>query len=86
MIRMMERAARKYDDRAVFRLWQPECYPIELSTAAISHQKLQYLPDNPAEAGFVRVPEDWLYSSAIDYNGGKGLIDIIHIDPLHLEI
>lgn len=26
--------------------------------------------------GFVSVPEHWRYSSAIDYSGGKGLIEI----------
>jgi hypothetical protein len=76
------RAARKYDNRAVIHLWQPECHPIELSTATIADHKLHYMHYNPVEAGYVRAPEDWLYSSAVDYNGGKGLIDIIHIDPL----
>ena len=47
------------------------------------HQKLNYLHNNPVEAGFIEKPEDWLYSSAKDYyNGRKGMIDILLIDPM----
>ncbi|MDB5226005.1 MAG: transposase [Bacteroidota bacterium] len=47
------------------------------------HQKLDYLHDNPIEAGFVEKGEDWLYSSAKEYyTGEKGMLDIILIDPI----
>jgi len=49
-------------------------------------QKVDYLPDrqagihfNPVEAGFVNEPHHWKYSSAIDYIGGKGLLEIDYI-------
>ena len=67
-----------------FQLWQPESHPIELSTALIAQQKLDYLHFNPVEACFVLRAEDWLYSSATDYNGGKGLLDIILLEPVIL--
>lgn len=31
---------------------------------------------NPVISGFVSVAEHWKYSSAIDYSGGKGILDI----------
>lgn len=40
-------------------------------------QKLEYLHANPVEAGFVDKAEDYLYSSARDYCGEKGLIDVL---------
>jgi putative transposase len=43
-------------------------------------QKLDYVHDNPVEAGFVEKPEDWLWSSARDYVGSKGLLDILYIE------
>ena len=43
------------------------------------HQKLQYIHDNPVEAGFVEKEEDYLYSSALDFNGRKGLIELSYI-------
>ena len=39
-------------------------------------QKLDYIHNNPVEAGFVDVPESYLYSSARDYAGEKGLLEI----------
>ena len=39
-------------------------------------KKLEYLHNNPVEAGFVENPEDYIYTSARDYSGIKGLIDI----------
>jgi hypothetical protein len=35
----------------------------------MAHQKLDYLYYNPVDAGFVTKPEEWKYSSAIDYYG-----------------
>jgi hypothetical protein len=48
----------------------------------MAHQKLDYMHNNPAEAGFVTKAEEWKYSSAIDYYGGKGLLEIIKLDNL----
>ncbi len=39
-------------------------------------QKLEYIHDNPVRAGIVEKPEEHRYSSAIDYAGGKGLLEI----------
>ena len=78
----MERAGKKCNNK--FQLWQGESHPIELTTGKIAHQKLDYLHDNPLEARFVTKAEDWLYSSAVDYNGGKGLLEIIQLDALIL--
>ncbi len=50
----------------------------------MAHQKWDYMHYNPVEAGFVLRQEDWLYSSAIDYNGGKGLLEIMFLDTLML--
>ncbi|RYY64858.1 MAG: transposase, partial [Chitinophagaceae bacterium] len=84
LVWMMERAAQKNSNTAKFQLWQPESHPIELANNKIAHQKLDYTHYNPVEAGFVRNPEDWKYSSAIDYYGGKGLLEIIYLESLAL--
>jgi putative transposase len=82
MLWMMERAAKKTNNAAKFQLWQPESHPIELATQKIAWQKLDYTHYNPLEAGFVRRTTDWKHSSAIDYAGGKGLLDVILLDPM----
>ena len=42
-------------------------------------QKLDYLHYNPVVAGFVSEPWEYLYSSARDYSGTKGLLNVILI-------
>ena len=39
-------------------------------------QKLDNLHNNPVVAGIVDKPEEYVYSSARDYCGIKGLLDI----------
>ena len=83
MLWMMGRAGKKNGQNAEFQLWQQDNHPIELFDQKILHQKLDYIHYNPVVAGIVEHPEDYLYSSARDYYGkGKGLIDIIIVDPL----
>lgn len=45
-------------------------------------QKLDYIDNNPVEAGIVEKPEDYLYSSSRNYNSLSGLIDVILIEPI----
>ena len=84
MLWMMERAAKKNNNDVKFQLWQPESHPIQLINNKMAHQKLDYIHYNPVEAGFVTKPEEWQYSSAIDYYGGKGLLEIKMLDTLTL--
>ena len=81
MLWMMQRAREK--NNKDFQFWQQDNHPIELNTPEVTQQKLDYLHYNPVEAGIVRHPEDYLYSSAMDYfTGSRGLMDIMRIDPI----
>ena len=62
------------------RFWEPENHPIELWSNAVIDQKLEYIHQNPVEEGLVFRAEDYMYSSTVDYAGGKGLLDIILIE------
>ena len=44
-------------------------------------QKINYIHENPVKSGIVEKPEDYLYSSARNYAGMAGLIDVIYIPP-----
>jgi hypothetical protein len=71
----------KNNNNSAFQFLLQNNHPIELNTAIVTWQKLDYLHHNPLEAGFVCWPEDYLYSSVVDYyTEGKGLIEIIRID------
>ncbi|MDR9417985.1 REP-associated tyrosine transposase [Gracilimonas sp.] len=59
-----------------WQLWQQHNHPQELFSEKIAEQKLNYIHYNPVKAGLVDHPIEWPYSSAVDYNGRKGLVDI----------
>ncbi len=40
----------------------------------IYNKKLNYIHNNPVKEEFVYLPEDYKYSSAVDYAGGKGIL------------
>ncbi len=63
----------------LFQFWQQHNQPIELNTNFLIEQKLKlnYIHNNPVEAGFVWEPQDYPYSSATDYAGKKGMVEII---------
>lgn len=59
------------------QFWQQDNKPIELSTPQMLEQRLDYLHNNPVVEGLVAEPQHYIYSSAIDYAGGKGLLPIV---------
>jgi putative transposase len=58
------------------QFWQQNNHPIELWSNKVIDQKLEYIHENPVTAGFVEKPEDWRLSSAMDYCGRQGLVQI----------
>ena len=76
MLWMMKRAGRKNGNNTTYQFWQQHNKPIELTDNQIAEQKLDYLHNNPVAEGFVYEPHEYKYSSAIDYGGNKGLVDV----------
>ncbi len=56
--------------------WRQDNHLEELISNKFKDQKLDYIHNNPVEAGFVDIPEDYRYSRAKDYTGGKGILDV----------
>ena len=76
MLKLMQHAASKSSNVKQMQFWQHHNKPIELWSNTVTEQKMDYIHMNPVVAGFVREAHHWKYSSAIDYSGGKGLLDI----------
>lgn len=60
-----------------YQFWRHDNNPIELWSNKVIWQKINYVHQNPVEAGLVFRAEDYRYSSAIDYCDEKGLLDHI---------
>jgi REP element-mobilizing transposase RayT len=59
-----------------YKFWRDGNEAKEIHTNDFLLQKLEYIHQNPVRAELVSAPEDYMYSSARDYAGGKGLLDI----------
>lgn len=57
------------------QFWRQNNKPIELWSKKVISQKIKYIHNNPVEQGYVFRPEDYQYSSAVDYSGEKGVLD-----------
>ncbi|WDF75561.1 transposase [Mucilaginibacter sp. KACC 22773] len=77
MLCFFEREGKSNPNNENYQFWQQGNHPIEIYTNKVLDQKLDYIHNNPVTAGWVDEPHHFLYSSARDYAGGKGLIDII---------
>jgi putative transposase len=76
MLSIFGRAGQYNPNNTNFQFWQQNNKPIEVYTNAVMDQKIDYIHQNPIVAGYVDREEDYLYSSARDYSGTKGLLDI----------
>lgn len=56
---------------------------IELWSGKVIKQKIDYIHNNPVEAGFVTNPIDWKYSSARNYAEDETILKI-HNEGIHL--
>lgn len=81
MYGMMQRAGKQNSNNKDYQFWQQHYHPVELYSDLFVKQKLDYIHMNPVEAGFVKRPEDWQYSSCADYYGiGKGALDLVYLE------
>lgn len=73
--------ARRSGRATDYKLWMDGNHAVDLDNNAIDMmEKIDYIHENPVRARIVANPEDYIYSSAIDYSGkGKGLVKVIVI-------
>ena len=55
-----------------YQIWTHDNHPIALWSKDVIAQKIDYIHYNPVRAGWVNYPEQYRYSSAIDYREAKG--------------
>jgi REP element-mobilizing transposase RayT len=71
--------AGKFDARITqYKFWQESNHAIIIynHNPAMMLQKLNYIHQNPMQEGIVETAEEYLFSSARDYAGKKGLVKI----------
>ena len=78
MIAIFKEAGQKNSRNTEYQFWRQDNQPKECFSPDFTVQKLNYIHNNPVEAGIVDKPEEYLYSSARDYYNKKscGLLKI----------
>jgi len=59
-----------------YQLWQEGYQPKLMQTDAMMIAKIKYIHENPVKRGYVDDAIHWRYSSAGDYEGVEGLIEV----------
>ena len=60
----------------VYQFWQEGVHPEWVQNIEMLKQKVEYIHNNPVKRGYVDLPEHWRYSSARNYLGQPGLLDV----------
>lgn len=59
-----------------YKLWQDGFHPIEILTGEMLYQKLDYIHQNPVVERIVEESKEYIYSSARNYAGLNGELEI----------
>jgi REP element-mobilizing transposase RayT len=76
MLKVFEIAAAKHKRNSEFQFWTHENHPELIYSNNFIEQKLDYIHNNPVRAGIVEKPEEYIYSSAKNYAGEKGILEV----------
>jgi len=80
LLERFAKAGKKDSKIKYYKFWQDGNEAKEIHSNAFLDQKLNYIHENPVRAEIVQYPEEYLYSSAKNYTGEKGLLDVILIN------
>jgi len=73
MLRLFK-AAHKV--QSTYQVWEEGSHPQRIEDEDVMRHKLDYLHHNPVKRGYVDLPEHWRWSSARNYLGQPGLIEV----------
>ena len=81
MLSILRKQALMNSHNTHYQFWIQDNQPKECYSAKFTIQKLNYVHNNPVDAGIVGKPEEYLYSSARDYHAQKrcGLLEVLFV-------
>jgi len=70
---------KAHKDHTFYQLWEEGFHPKLIQLEAMMMEKVNYIHHNPVKRGYVYEAKHWRYSSARNYDGQDGLVDIERI-------
>ena len=77
ILNMFRFVGRCHSKDITYKFWKDDYDCFELYTPKVFDQKMNYIHNNPVKAEIVEEPHHYLYSSARNYAGLPGLLDVI---------
>ena len=84
MLNLFEFSAKQHKRNEKYQIWTHENHAEIVYGNQFMDSKIKYIHENPVRAGIVEKAEDYLYSSARNYAGLEGILEVI-ITPLLIE-
>lgn len=79
LLHMFRFYANRTNQNKEFKIWTGDNHPEEIYSKEFFITKLNYIHENPVRAGWVQRPDDYIYSSASNYETGKGIFEIDYL-------
>jgi putative transposase len=76
MVHQFKYYGKNNPNNEIKQIWVNNSHPEECYSDEFTNSKLQYIHENPVRAGIVKNPEDYIYSSASNYVGKGGIIEV----------
>jgi len=67
---------KNHKNDRIHQVWEEGSHPQVLQNVEMLIEKIRYIHENPVKRGYVDVPEHWRYSSAQNYAGQTGLLEV----------
>jgi REP element-mobilizing transposase RayT len=80
MLWIFKSAGMKNKNNKYYQFWKQDSHAEQLLSNDFMTQKLDYIHNNPVEAGIVDEPVHYKYSSARDYAGINGLLSLQFVE------
>jgi len=61
---------------STYQIWEEGFHPKLIQSDSMMKEKIEYIHHNPVKRGYIEEAEHWRYSSAKDYAGVNGLLEI----------
>ncbi len=76
LLRQLRAMKLNHKKESQYQVWQEGGKPKQIRDDKTMWQKIEYTHNNPVERGFVDEPVHWRWSSARNYAGSSGLIEV----------
>ena len=77
LLKQLQRHKLPHKHDRTYQVWQEGSHPQLIQGHEMMRQKIEYIHGNPVRRGYVDDPVHWRYSSARNYAGSPGLLQVI---------